>query len=71
MSERGLYEYRMPEGVAAARLRLEDACKRDGVQSMRADFHDGEVRAYLDDWRGRVHYVQHVKRKWFESREVR
>jgi len=69
--ERGLYEYNMPEGVAAALLRLESACNRDGVKSMRTDFHDGEIRAYIDDKGGHVHYCQHIKRQWFESKEVR
>ena len=70
MSERGLYEFAMPEGVAAALLRLESACKRDGIEAMRTDYHDGEIRAFVSDERGHVHYCQHIKRQWFESKEV-
>ena len=54
MSERGLYEFAMPEGVAAALLRLESACKLDGIEAMRTDYHDDEIRAFVSDERRRL-----------------
>lgn len=70
MSENALYEFRMPEGVSRALRRLESACERDGVDSIRVDYHDGAVHVFIDDSRGNVHYCTHQMGHWFEHREV-
>ena len=68
--EQGVDIYQMPEGVSAALLRLESACVRDDVPNLRADVHDGEVSAFIDDKYGRTHLVFHRLRNWFERIEV-
>lgn len=65
------FYYDMPEGVKAALLRLKSACERDGVNSIRVNYHDGELCAFM---RGNQHdsirYVQLINRDFYELREV-
>ena len=64
--EDGVQFYNMPEGVAAALLRLENACVHDGVDELRAHVYKGNVVAYINDERGITHRVFHRLKVWLE-----
>jgi hypothetical protein len=70
MSERARYLYDLPEGVKAALLRLRSACKRDGVDSIRVNYDDGDLHVFADDRRGNTHYLELYRREFYEIKEV-
>jgi hypothetical protein len=65
------YLYPLPDGVSRALRRLESACQKDGVDSMRLDYHDGKMHVYVDDSSGRVHYLTRQKANWLELRDLK
>ena len=71
MTKQAPFYCELPEGVKAALLRLKSACQRDGVDSIRVDFHDDSLSAWV---RGKstdaLRYVVLIKRDFYEMREV-
>ena len=63
-----MYQFKMPDDVGRALLRLQKACERNGMD-MRAWAGSDGLGAFVSD-RGGTRFVKPVKGKWFELREV-
>lgn len=65
-----LHKFDLPESVSRALIRLESALKREGIEAMRTNYHDGAMQAFVDDDRGYVHYITRHDSHWYECLEV-